>query len=587
MSMRGLYLLALLATLCVAFSPGEYDHRQELQLDRFEVFWNVDLENEEINMAVRAHEEDAWVGFGVAEFTTGAMPGADIIMLNFGPNGEPQITDRHALTFSEPVIDKCQDWELVGGEQGDGYTTFHVKRKFDTGDTQDRKLVEGENRVIWGIGPSNDIRYKHPSDSDHRGSTVVSFWGEPTPWNDTDPNVSTYEMTMPGVTIPSDKITTYMCQSLVLPEVSEAHIIRIDPIVQKSSEGIVHHFLVHLCEPTSYWQKYTKAQRCSSPLGDLDSGCTQLLFAWAVGGGSLYVPEEAGFLMGTKDPHAATHVIVEVHYDNRKLTPNMIDNSGVKIHYTPEKRKYDAAMITLGDFAASLPSIPPKQQYIEYELDCPSECTKNWPHDIHVFADGLHMHEVGSQMWSTHHRGDEYLGIFNRADFYEFDWQQLATLDKIIKPGDRINTHCAYNTMSRSTPTKFGIDSTDEMCMEFISYYPAMKNDKTEPIVWCGYLKTGASSNGTICGTINDVIADHNPTKKDVPGTGYYDFGEPCITTKTVTLPPSSEEWYRKSGMEGALIAIIVVFALTIVALVVVTVIKIRRNSLGNQYNQL
>lgn len=182
-----------------------------------------------------------------------------------------------------------------------------------------------------------------------------------------------------------------------------------------------------------------KAGECASPVGDVGTGCISLLYAWAVGMSSLVLPDEAGFRMGTSSPYGIRHLILEIHYDNLKRRTNVQDSSGIRIWYTPTIRKYDAAVLTLGDVVTTLPSLPP-QSIIHYETTCPEQCTLQWNHDITVFSDFLHLHQAGTQVWSTQHRDGEYIGDMNRIDFYSFDFQQNVPVNKLIKKGDRINT---------------------------------------------------------------------------------------------------------------------------------------------------
>lgn len=71
----------------------------------------------------------------------------------------------------------------------------------------------------------------------------------------------------------------------------------------------------------------------------------------------------------------------------------------------------------------------------------------------------------------------------NRIDFWSFDLQQtIFHSDLVIQPGDRINLHCIYDTMSRKNNTVFGPASNNEMCLDFVYYYP-----KVEGFTSCGY----------------------------------------------------------------------------------------------------
>ncbi|CDQ88917.1 unnamed protein product [Oncorhynchus mykiss] len=64
-------------------------------------------------------------------------------------------------------------------------------------------------------------------------------------------------------------------------------------------------------------------------------------------------------------------------------------------------------------------------------------------------------------------------------------WMRTRTLGfinletiKTIKPGDEIVVECTYNTATRKGITQLGLATTEEMCLAFIIYYPAISVNK-------------------------------------------------------------------------------------------------------------
>jgi hypothetical protein len=175
----------------------------------------------------------------------------------------------------------------------------------------------------------------------------------------------------------------------------------------------------------------------------------------------------------------------------------VIDGSGVEMIVTTDLRTYDASTLvsiyepsfnivrspkilsillqTLGDGGTMLPDIPAGQSAYHVEITCPSECTETLPHEIHVFSDYFHMHEIGKSGFSWIHRGDESI-LLNRIEYYAFANQHAVAVNITLKPGDRINTNCVWDSSKRTAPTNIAVASTDEMCMEFLTYYPAIPN---------------------------------------------------------------------------------------------------------------
>ena len=59
--------------------------------------------------------------------------------------------------------------------------------------------------------------------------------------------------------------------------------------------------------------------------------------------------------------------------------------------------------------------------------------------------------------------------------FWDFNQQAPSFTRRKILPGDRLITHCVYNTESRTKDTRFGEGTDDEMCFNFMLVYPRPK----------------------------------------------------------------------------------------------------------------
>eukprot|EP01113_Clastostelium_recurvatum_P046277 TRINITY_DN8086_c0_g2_i2.p1 TRINITY_DN8086_c0_g2~~TRINITY_DN8086_c0_g2_i2.p1 ORF type:complete len:423 (+),score=83.88 TRINITY_DN8086_c0_g2_i2:207-1475(+) len=326
------------------------------------------------------------------------------------------------------------------------------------------------------------------------------------------------------------QVTTYMCHSFALPVSSgPSHIIQIDPLVDPATKPYVHHFFIHSCKNVSggyVQQYYNNPAVCSTPVGRPSSGCTSELYAWAMGGGSLVVPQQAGYRMSDATD-GISHIVIELHYSNPNRLPNLVDNSGVRIHWTPHLRQFDAGVLQLGDPFLTLDDIPAGRSDFQYETTCPSQCTRQWSHDIIVFQDFLHMHELGDMIWTNQwSNGTTLVGPINRIEYYAFAQQQLTEVNKVIKRGDRLNTHCAWNTMGKSTPTPMGIETTDEMCIDFLFYYPALRTASNKAYSYCGNLNHPSVGSISMCGaSASDVVMVPQPSVPDPTGGLVKQFG--------------------------------------------------------------
>ncbi len=115
-------------------------------------------------------------------------------------------------------------------------------------------------------------------------------------------------------------------------------------------------------------------------------------------------------------------------------------------------------------------------------------------------------------MFTNQYRDGKLLQTTLRTDFYQFNNQLTSPVNYIIKKGDSLETYCIYDTTKRTTETIFGHGSNDEMCMDFLFYYPKAIDSKGEEIVPCGGITLfNGAANGTICG--NTVRLDQpNPS---------------------------------------------------------------------------
>jgi len=165
---------------------------------------------------------------------------------------------------------------------------------------------------------------------------------------------------------------------------------------------------------------------------------------------------------------------------------------------------------------------------------CPSACTDEFSEPLHLFSAELHMHIVGAAMWSSVYEEDSRGGLtkkyeIQRADHYDFLWQQITPFDLIMNPGDVSFTNCHWDTRERSGLTAMGIPSEWEMCMHFVNYWPRQTwGNDDQDFAYCGQL-----GGLTMCGNDNDlsILPISNPGRTGDPN--YEEdkdawFGVPC-----------------------------------------------------------
>lgn len=82
----------------------------------------------------------------------------------------------------------------------------------------------------------------------------------------------------------------------------------------------------------------------------------------------------------------------------------MVDNSGLRIYYTPKLRQHDAGILSIGMQPNWRHIIPPGQESVISEGHCVEECTKRaFPKQgINIFAAMMRTHLIGKQVKLRH-----------------------------------------------------------------------------------------------------------------------------------------------------------------------------------------
>ncbi|KAG8337202.1 hypothetical protein J6590_029567 [Homalodisca vitripennis] len=153
-----------------------------------------------------------------------------------------------------------------------------------------------------------------------------------------------------------------------------------------------------------------------------------------------------------------------------------IDSSGLRVYVSPTLRQHDAGVIELGLEYIDKMAIPPGQPHFPLSSYCISECTRVSipPEGITVFGSQLHTHLTGIRVMTRHIRDGRELPELNRDNHYSTHFQEIRLLKRAVKvlPGDALITTCLYNTTGRPNITLGGFAITDEMCVNYIYYYP-------------------------------------------------------------------------------------------------------------------
>ncbi|MBX3189073.1 MAG: peptidylglycine alpha-amidating monooxygenase [Labilithrix sp.] len=250
---------------------------------------------------------------------------------------------------------------------------------------------------------------------------------------------------------PGAPLDQYVCFGVDINLPAKRHVTALAPKVDNTK--ILHHILLFQApksEPST-------PTACSA----FGSAAWKLVAGWAPGGNNLELPPEAGF----PEEKGVTHWVLQLHYNNALNLPGQTDQSGYDLCTTENLRPNDAGVVAFGSTRFNIP--PRATHAIRCDYTLPS--TFN---GVKLFNASPHMHTRGSAM-STH-RLPGGTGapekIFEMPNF-NFENQANFPITASVAPGDVMRTRCTWKNPGDAT-IGFGEGTGDEMCFDFIGYYP-------------------------------------------------------------------------------------------------------------------
>ncbi|XP_033321707.1 tyramine beta hydroxylase [Megalopta genalis] len=489
-----LYHLVLFTVLSTGSGSSWHDRRYNSQSDTGEIdlasivhttplgpeatfHWRVDFTSESIVAEVHFVDAgNAWFAIGFSNY--GESKPADYCILWIDWHRRIRLQDAWADEEGKLNLDTQQDCENFAWRRRGNVTKFTFSRKFDTCDENDYVMERGTTHLVWlrGIGPLSSLAGLRISDAKASGMTRTELIRVLHERPVFPSDAWKLELLARRVKIPS-KETTYWCRVHKLPPIlsKKHHILQFGPAIQTGNEHLVHHMEIFHCVGPADME----IPMYDGPCDDADRPekthiCKKVLAAWAMGADAFVYPEEVGFPIGGKDFNP--YVMLEVHYNNPEIEEGKIDSSGIRLILTSSLRKYDAGVIELGLEYTDKMAIPPQQEAFALSGHCVQECTGvGLPQQgIHIFASQLHTHLTGTKVLTRHIRDGEELPLLNYDNHYSTHFQEIRLLPKpvTVLPGDSLITTCTYKTMDRKNVTLGGFAISDEMCVNYIHYYP-------------------------------------------------------------------------------------------------------------------
>lgn len=432
-------------------------------------------------------ERGGWIGLGFSE--TGGMRGADIVYYETSTNS---VVDAHVLDdLVKPTRDSQQDWELINATASeDGFLIVEVQRLLNTGDVydwsfeDDSDIYVSDHRVISAWGSTSSISYHG---NNHAKSMVQLFSSESQPAGNgyllfqqhmQEQARGTIMLMLEDYNLPAQRTTYHReCYSyndltnrLGVPT-NDIYIIGVEVVYPEEATKYFHHMLA-----------YGSTTAVSTNLDD----CSYVSFpwyGWAPGQDYMHLPDNTGFKFSNNDPSAFNALEIEYHWDNRDIDLDItLSGVVVQIYYTTEAVQNELGMLTTGDPILDLEEKKLGNGPVRFDFECPGQCSQSHIPEtgITIVQEGHHMHEKGKRMTSDVIRNGK---VIHRAvtDYWDFEQSGLNLVRQkpyTVKPGDSFAVTCYYDSDEN---TVFGLGSQDEMCMNFIWYYP-----KIPTLVVCG-----------------------------------------------------------------------------------------------------
>ncbi|KAK3577799.1 hypothetical protein CHS0354_024842 [Potamilus streckersoni] len=372
-----------------------------------------------------------------------------------------------------------------GGDRNPFGTAFEANRKVwsrelcqldSDGDGISNGQELGDPRCAWKIGqlPERVINISHPGiceplDSPacfdkNRWLNCSAIKEHVCPARE-HPGMMKKTLKFPESHVPS-AVTSYHCMIFDLPKDDDFHLVATRPEVDNSH--VVHHMLLFGCD-----ERLAEVNTSEKPYPcgmQAHPKCEQLIGTWTLGSNGDCLHPDTGFRIGI---HGYKRAALQVHWNNPTKSSTMTDGSGMTLFYTKQRRRYDAAMFTVGQ---EYIVIPPRMQSVSVTSVCPGDCTKDmFGGNLYLIGAINHMHYLGhSQMITLYRDGKFHREITNDSE-YHYDKPRFYQFDSPIEllPGDELRTVCTYSSANINRTVKFGIGTDEEMCFGFLTYYPA------------------------------------------------------------------------------------------------------------------
>jgi hypothetical protein len=482
--------------------------------DTYVFTWNIDETMELINITLDC-KTTGWVGFGLSD--TGMMPGSDLTICYVSSQSIATCVDGYAQGYSfakDDAIGGTNDITNVKGSVSNGRTVISFSKKISSTDNYDKKLSKGtEMKVLFSYRTQGNPSTENGAFNQHSAkvSTPVTLWqgsgtststGNATPSYKTEAGMHMMSIGVNKLSLPNKK-TYYGCTPYNIKTMTQNitkmasgltyHAVAFEAAIDNIKR--VHHIVIYSCKDTSGVATMTDTIDCTENKYYV-AYCPDILIVWTPGASSIVMPDVAGVVWGSYDTE---YIMIETHYDNPDLLSNEVDSTSFNVYFTTKLRQYDAGMMTFGKYPDKI-SVPPGIKAYDIPTTCGSTCTNTQGGNITVFAYQPHGHQIMSKLYSNIVNADGSKFTL-KEDPFSFHSQLFIQLPTpiILTPGWSATTICTYDSSGKTVVTKGGVASDQEMCANFVMYYP-----RENGLTWC--IDDGAPVYGCVKGIKVDRV---------------------------------------------------------------------------------
>ncbi|GFR39666.1 hypothetical protein Agub_g137 [Astrephomene gubernaculifera] len=542
-----------------------------------------------------------WVGVGLSE---GGMLGADLaIATHDSQAGQWAAKDYWTQGFNAPQLDNQQDVTLVSVERqsygagSKGNTLVAMRRPLESCDQDgmDRAVLYDTRQIVVFAYGSGELGYHGTTNRGQYELVLMPNTSAATgSASSASVELQTLDLHMPNITVPPNE-TSYMCVNLALPSSSKFHVYRSEPLIRNAP--LVHHFVAYACPGNQ-----PPASQLGLPYDCTGENmqCEEFWMGWAPGVGAVDAPAEAALAFGPGsrggDGNDLLYVALQIHYNNPEGLQGEVDSSGFRLLYSSVLKPYDMGVLTLGSYDIAVP--PGAASWTTPTNICPGACTaqmmagrtasssKNGsstavPASMTLVESFYHMHKLGRRAVTRHVRNGVELPPLGSRQYFDFNYQAPVSLppgSRQLLPGDVLLTSCTYSGEGRANTIKLGLGSEQEMCFNFLTYYP-YNASVTNCIASSKYDVATCTTGEKLFGmqTKSDVeigmqAGELVPLPSNV---SYRPYNPTCVRSAAASAADSSNDDnatpdHHRRNVGGAVAAILLVTLLGAVAIVVV-----------------